>query len=604
MTTPLLLAQQIFSSLSLNTGKVTSTNDSANSTATAVPQIPSDLPSLLTFLISLSAMRDWLKLIVIGGFFETCRRFIFSLYYKIYNSFFITAHFQEDDSSYDWMMVWLSKQPSWAEARDVQISTRSFGLNGSAVVVPGEEEDPNSAMNGVGSRKIAYLPSVSSTYSLWYKHRWMRVTRTITQNTGYYGRSEEGLHICILSWDHNILNKLLLEAKKEYMAAQENTISIYVSDTSNNWRHVATRPKRSLRSIVLDPGVKDILMDDARDFLESKRWYAARGIPFRRGYLLYGAPGSGKTSIIHSMAGELGLDVYVISLSRAGLDDTSLSEIIADLPERCIALMEDIDAAFTRTLNRDDDENISAENAANKNQATPPPPTSRISLSGLLNALDGVGAQEGRILFATTNKYTSLDPALCRPGRMDIHIEFRLASKYQIAELYRCFYLPDEENEETQEKESVDSGYGSDEDLIDLDTLSDISESAVSVVVGGATFIGSSHRGRAPKLSRKQVNGLAIKFRDAMPEREFSMASLQGYLMMYKTRPFEAVREVESWVGRERAEREAKAKAAEKAKAKTLAPVGTAATGESAKKEAAPEISKDTKRDISISTTD
>src|SRR5882762_9232801 len=70
------------------------------------------------------------------------------------------------------------------------------------------------------------------------------------------------------------------------------------------------------------------------------------GIPFRRGYLLYGAPGSGKTSMIHSLAGELGLDVYVVSLSRSGLDDTALSELISDLPERCIALMEDIDAAF------------------------------------------------------------------------------------------------------------------------------------------------------------------------------------------------------------------------------------------------------------------
>lgn len=90
----------------------------------------------------------------------------------------------------------------------------------------------------------------------------------------------------ILTWDHRLLNALLIEAKKSYEAAQENTISIYVSDTSNNWRHIASRPKRPLTSIVLDPGIKDLLHDDARDFLKSKSWYAARGIPFRRGYLL------------------------------------------------------------------------------------------------------------------------------------------------------------------------------------------------------------------------------------------------------------------------------------------------------------------------------
>lgn len=54
----------------------------------------------------------------------------------------------------------------------------------------------------------------------------------------------------------------------------------------NNWRQVATRPKRPMKSIVLDPGIKDLILGDARDFLESKTWYQERGIPFRRGYLL------------------------------------------------------------------------------------------------------------------------------------------------------------------------------------------------------------------------------------------------------------------------------------------------------------------------------
>lgn len=55
---------------------------------------------------------------------------------------------------------------------------------------------------------------------------------------------------------------------------------------NNGWRHVTTRPKRPLSSIVLDPGIKDLLVEDAREFLETKSWYAVRGIPFRRGYLL------------------------------------------------------------------------------------------------------------------------------------------------------------------------------------------------------------------------------------------------------------------------------------------------------------------------------
>lgn len=188
-----------------------------------------------------------------------------------------------------------------------------------------------------------------------------------------------------------------------------------------------------------------------------------------------------------------------------------------------------------------------------------------MSLSGLLNALDGVGAQEGRILFATTNKYTSLDPALSRPGRMDIHVEFKLASKYQAAELYRCFYLPEDSDEDAgdhdDDKESVDSGYASVENLDNLETSSEVSDPpspiAHSVPLSSerSTFIGRSHRDRAPKLSRSKITSLANQFSDTIPDREFSMASLQGYLMAYKTRPFNAVKDASGWVTKERLQR-------------------------------------------------
>ena len=229
--------------------------------------------------------------------------------------------------------------------------------------------------------------------------------------------------------------------------------------------------------------------------------------------------------------------------------------------------MEDIDAAFSQTLNRDLDEEEESkgepqkEGNQKKHNQPPPPSTSRITLSGLLNALDGVAAQEGRILFATTNKYTSLDPALCRPGRMDIHIEFKLASRYQARELYRCFYLPDSnlgEKENVHEKESDDaeenddSGYSSANEKVppSPSTASTVDSSTESV-----TFSGSSHRARAPRLSRRKIASLADRFASSIPERELSMAALQGYLMAYKVRPFDAVKDAATWVEKERAER-------------------------------------------------
>jgi len=331
-------------------------------------------------------------------------------------------------------------------------------------------------------------------------------------------------------------------------AAKEELISIYSSNTKNEWRLITSRPKRPLSSIILDVGIKERILDDAKDFLNSKRWYTERGIPFRRGYLLYGAPGSGKTSIIHSLAGELGLDVYIISLSRAGLDDNALQELIADLPEKCIALMEDIDAAFHHSISRATESPEKKLVAGDKGPGSPSNDTPKISLSGLLNALDGVGAQEGRLLFATTNRYETLDAALRRPGRMDVHVEFKLASQYQAAGLFKRFYMPDEttatgvEDIPDDGESDKDSGYCTPpkEKLVDVE-LPEESEKFLP--------LGKKELGLA------EVVLLSEKFKEWIPDREFSVAALQGYLMMHKGRPHDALECVDAWVREEKAKK-------------------------------------------------
>ncbi|KII85922.1 hypothetical protein PLICRDRAFT_44349 [Plicaturopsis crispa FD-325 SS-3] len=527
---------------------------------------PKDLSSLISMLFSLGGVVDWLKLIVLGGALETCRRFAFKLWDYFLSSFFVTAHFEQEDMSFVWMMHWLSKQPSWKKAREVQVSTATFGVSSTGSIDIDDDDDddyadPNS-MTGNG-RRLSYLPTVSSTYTLLYKGRWMRVQRARVNN-GWYTSTEETLEISIMTRDRQFLDDLLLKAKKEYEEVTKNTISVFSATNNNRWRHMATRPKRPLNSIVLDPGIKNLLVDDAKDFFQSKNWYADRGIPFRRGYLLHGAPGSGKTSLIQGIAGELGLSVYMISLSRLGLDDSGLNDLISDLPGRCIALMEDIDAAFHHGLTRESDKPSSptpppsGDASASTSTSAPPPPapaaaepasTSRITLSGLLNALDGIGAQEGRILFATTNKYSSLDPALRRPGRMDLHIEFKLASKFQAQELFKRFYLPSAHD--LEEEKALES----EKPLVDLDPVDEKPSSPADSDSYSASYTGQSHSGRMPKLSHDQIIALSERFAETIPEREVSMASLQGYLMIYKIRPVEAVEEAAAWVEQERQER-------------------------------------------------
>ncbi|TBU36874.1 P-loop containing nucleoside triphosphate hydrolase protein [Dichomitus squalens] len=539
-------------------------------TNATLPSSAEGAPSFSPFqlihkLLTVSAVRDWLKLLLVGSILEVCRRFLWRSWESIMHYFWITVTLDEGDDAGYWLMFWLSKHRVFRTARTLDVSTRSFGIDSPVV---SDTRDMDDISKG---RRISFLPSLDTTYALWYKYRYLTVTRSQTTDSPWHKTTN--LQIRMLTRNHELLRDLLLEAKKMYYNASENLISIYVSDSSDYWKLMSTQHKRPMKSIILDPGVIELVLNDAKDFLASKEWYAERGIPHRRGYLLYGAPGAGKTSLIHTIAGELNLDVYIISLTRMGMDDASLNATIAELPSQCIVLIEDIDAAFHQGIKRDivDPERQRPEDQEQDPQKSEKEKTTdsacRVTLSGLLNALDGIGAQEGRIFFATTNDHKALDPALCRPGRLDLHIEFKLASKYQCRELFRRFYLPssaddDKMDENEEDVDEKDSGYGSRSESVkgDNEPASSSPTSTPSPSRADAdsdslaTYTGLTHSARAPKLSRKQAAELADRFAAAISNRAFSMATLQGYLMTYKTRPYDAVDDVPAWIEKKQLE--------------------------------------------------
>ena len=251
----------------------------------------------------------------------------------------------------------------------------------------------------------------------------------------------------------------------------------------------------------------------------------------------------------------------MISLSRAGLDDTTLQELISFLPERCIALMEDIDAAFRHDINR--------HSPQTESPCTPFPgcntggPSRGVTLSGLLNAIDGVAAHEGRLLFATTNHYEALDPALRRPGRMDRHIEFKLASRYQIAEMFRRFYAPTVSGSLPPSPEKPTALYTDEEDekggagdwFPNLTTVSLVDADADDQMSSPESAESPNHEFvivDPDQLRIWEAAGLddqARKFASLVPERLISMAELQGYLMLHRSGPVSAIVNVRRFIG-------------------------------------------------------
>jgi chaperone BCS1 len=122
-----------------------------------------------------------------------------------------------------------------------------------------------------------------------------------------------------------------------------------------------------------------------------------------------------------AIASSLGMDIATLSLGDSTLEDNGVSDLLSQVPINSLVLMEDIDCAFMRRKEGDDTR-------------------SKVTFSGLLNAIDGVAAGEGRILFATTNHVERLDPALIRPGRIDRKYFIGNASREQAGRLFRRFF--------------------------------------------------------------------------------------------------------------------------------------------------------------------
>jgi chaperone BCS1 len=198
-----------------------------------------------------------------------------------------------------------------------------------------------------------------------------------------------------------------------------NGIQVYRRD-GNRWVRGPIQTRRNKDSLILSDDITESVLDDIKIFQSSKQWYVDRSIPYRRSLLFQGIVGSGKSTLAGVCAGEFGLGIATLLFSDPGLDDVVFRSLLDSLPSNAILLIEDIDTAFEHRL--------------------PSDAKIGITLEGLLNALDGIGCRNGRILIMTTNYPDRLDPALVRPGRVDRRVEFGYATREMISRQFLWFY--------------------------------------------------------------------------------------------------------------------------------------------------------------------
>lgn len=227
------------------------------------------------------------------------------------------------------------------------------------------------------------------------------------------------------------------EARRDVMDELESRVQqvskaqprMFLTTRWGDWRTRSDIQTRARDSVVLKEGQMDEILDHLDTFLNNKAAYQKADIPYRTGIMLHGNPGSGKSSTALAIANELKMDVYIVSLSSLS-NDQALGEAFGTIPSNSIIILEDIDVARAAKDRDGDDDN-------------------GVTMTGLLNVLDGFQSPVGVITIMTTNRLEVLDPAIRRPGRVDLTQHLDCIDQYQLEGM--CSYFMGEVPEDLPE---------------------------------------------------------------------------------------------------------------------------------------------------------
>ncbi|CAN6298778.1 unnamed protein product [Urochloa humidicola] len=200
-----------------------------------------------------------------------------------------------------------------------------------------------------------------------------------------------------------------VESVADEMEARRRELRLYTNTGAGRgaarWASAPFTHPATLDTVAMDPELKARVRADLEGFLKGRAYYHRLGRVWRRSYLLYGAPGTGKSTFAAAMARFLGYDVYDVDLSRAGDDD--LRALLLDTAPRSLILVEDLD----RYLRGAEGETAAARTAR---------------VLGFMDGISSCCGEERVMVFTMSGGKDGVDPAVLRPGRLDVHIHFTM----------------------------------------------------------------------------------------------------------------------------------------------------------------------------------
>jgi mitochondrial chaperone BCS1 len=363
-----------------------------------------------------------LLLMVVGAVSVWLRAVPEEIWHWIVSQTTMIVTVKDDDAAFIWVKEWFLEQKFLKRIRRVDLDTT------------------------LRNERIAMIPAPGKHW-FWFNGRPFEVWFSRADNTRERtGRRVESLTFRTVGRNRASLQHFVDDVVQCHIKRQG--VQSYLYMYNDGWDYLEGYSPRLLDSVVLEPGEKEYLLQDVAQFRKSKQRYERLGVPYHRGYLLYGPPGTGKTSLVSAVAAYFGLSIYTVNL--ADFNDRSLMTAVNNVPRNSVLLFEDIDcmkgSQSRAAADSSNGQSGTATPSAKENVST----QSGITLSGLLNVLDGFHAPTGVLFVMTTNHVEKLDQALLRPGRIDYKLYLGKASDHQKVELYRRFF-PDSSEREARE---------------------------------------------------------------------------------------------------------------------------------------------------------